>query len=122
MAFIDLHTHTTASDGTASPAELVAMAASKGLAALAVTDHDTLAGLPEARAAGAKHGVEVIAGVELSGADDRGSIHLVGLFLPDAPGPLDAAPETITRTPSVLAPMSRILGIPAPVSSPRWPS
>ncbi len=88
MAFIDLHTHTTASDGTASPAELVAMAASKGLAAVAVTDHDTLAGLPEARAAGAKHGVEVIAGVELSVADERGSIHLVGLFLPDAPGPL----------------------------------
>lgn len=88
MAFIDLHTHTTASDGTASPAELVAMAASKGLAAVAVTDHDTLAGLPEARAAGAEHGVEVIAGVELSVADERGSIHLVGLFLPDAPGPL----------------------------------
>ena len=88
MSFIDLHTHTTASDGTASPAELVAMAASKGLAAVAVTDHDTLAGLPEARAAGAEHGVEVIAGVELSVADERGSIHLVGLFLPDAPGPL----------------------------------
>ncbi|EKO39983.1 MAG: putative metal-dependent phosphoesterase, PHP family [Solidesulfovibrio magneticus str. Maddingley MBC34] len=88
MSLIDLHTHTTASDGTASPAELVAMAASKGLAAVAVTDHDTLAGLPEARAAGAKHGVEVIAGVELSVADERGSIHLVGLFLPDAPGPL----------------------------------
>ena len=88
MAFIDLHTHTTASDGTASPAELVAMAASQGLAAVAVTDHDTLAGLPEARAAGAEHGVEVIAGVELSVADERGSIHLVGLFLPDSPGPL----------------------------------
>lgn len=88
MSFIDLHTHTTASDGTASPAQLVAMAASKGLAAVAITDHDTLAGLPEARAAGAEHGVEVIAGVELSVADERGSIHLVGLFLPDAPGPL----------------------------------
>jgi predicted metal-dependent phosphoesterase TrpH len=88
MALIDLHTHTTASDGTASPAELVAMAASKGLAAVAVTDHDTLAGLPEARAAGIEHGVEVVAGVELSVADERGSIHLVGLFLPDTPGPL----------------------------------
>ena len=53
MRFIDMHLHTTASDGTATPTELVAMAASKGLAAVAVTDHDTLAGLPEARAAGA---------------------------------------------------------------------
>ena len=88
MAFIDLHTHTTASDGTLAPKELVARAAGLGLVAVAITDHDTLAGLPEARAAGAEHGVTVVTGVELSVADDRGSIHLVGLFLPDAPGPL----------------------------------
>ncbi|KHK01593.1 PHP domain-containing protein [Desulfovibrio sp. TomC] len=88
MAFIDLHTHTTASDGTLAPKELVDRAAGLGLVAVAITDHDTLAGLPEARAAGEKHGLDVVAGVELSVADDRGSIHLVGLFLPDSPGRL----------------------------------
>ena len=88
MAFIDLHTHTTASDGTLAPKELVDRAAGLGLVAVAITDHDTLAGLPEARAAGEKHGLDVVAGVELSVADERGSIHLVGLFLPDTPGPL----------------------------------
>lgn len=88
MALIDLHTHTTASDGTLSPKELVALAAQKGLAAVAITDHDTLAGLPEARLAGAEHGVDVVGGVELSVADGPSSIHLVGLFVPDNPGPL----------------------------------
>ena len=88
MALIDLHTHTTASDGTLTPKELVARAAQKGLVAVAITDHDSLAGLPEARLAGAEHGVDVVAGVELSVADGPSSIHLVGLFLPDTPGPL----------------------------------
>lgn len=91
MALIDLHTHSTASDGTLSPAELVALAADRGLAALALTDHDTLAGLPEARAAGREHGIEVIPGVELSVADGDRSVHLLGLFLPERPGPLAEA-------------------------------
>ena len=91
MALIDLHTHSTASDGTLSPAQLVALAATKGLAAVALTDHDTLAGLPEAGRIGAAHGVEVISGVELSVADGDRSIHLLGLFLPDRPGRLAEA-------------------------------
>jgi len=91
MALIDLHTHSTASDGSLSPAELVALAAQKGLAAVALTDHDSLEGLPEARLAGERHGVDVIAGVELSVADGERSIHILGLFLPDAPGPLAEA-------------------------------
>ncbi len=91
MTLIDLHTHSTASDGSLSPAELVAMAAKKGLAAVALTDHDTLAGLPAARLAGERHGVEVIAGVELSVADGERSVHLLGLFLSDRPGPLAEA-------------------------------
>ncbi|WP_428561859.1 MAG: PHP domain-containing protein [Solidesulfovibrio sp. DCME] len=88
MALIDLHTHTTASDGSLSPADLVALAARKGLAAVAITDHDTLAGLPEARAAGEAHGLDVVAGVELSVADGDRGVHLLGLFLPDREGPL----------------------------------
>jgi 3',5'-nucleoside bisphosphate phosphatase len=88
MALIDLHTHSTASDGSLSPSELVATAAKKGLVAVALTDHDTLAGLPEAREAGAALGVEVISGVELSVADGDQGIHILGLFLPDRPGPL----------------------------------
>ena len=88
MSLIDLHTHSTASDGSLSPEELVTLAGKKGLVAMALTDHDTLEGLPEARAAGARCGVDVVAGVELSVADGEKSIHLVGLFLPDNPGPL----------------------------------
>ncbi|WP_300161402.1 PHP domain-containing protein [Solidesulfovibrio sp.] len=91
MALIDLHTHSTASDGSLSPGELVALAAKKGLVAVALTDHDTLEGLPEARAAGEVHHIDVVAGVELSVADGERSVHLLGLFLPDRPGPLAEA-------------------------------
>ena len=91
MSLIDLHTHSTASDGSLSPGELVDLAAKKGLAALALTDHDTLDGLPEARAAGQVRNIDVIAGVELSVADGERSVHLLGLFLPERPGPLAEA-------------------------------
>ncbi len=63
---IDLHTHTTASDGTLSPTEVARLAAKKGLVAFAVTDHDTLAGVTSAMAEGARLGVDVITGVEIS--------------------------------------------------------
>jgi 3',5'-nucleoside bisphosphate phosphatase len=91
MTRVDLHTHSQASDGTLSPAELVALAGQSGLSAVALTDHDTLAGLPEARQAGLVHGVEVVSGVELSVADGDKGIHIVGLFLSDRPGPLAEA-------------------------------
>lgn len=78
---VDLHTHSTASDGLLSPAELVRHAASVGVSALALTDHDTVAGLPEARAAGAEHGVTIIAGVELEADFDLGALHILGLGL-----------------------------------------
>ncbi len=82
--FVDLHIHTTASDGTVSPAEAAAMARDLGLAAIAITDHDTVAGVPEALAAGERLGVRVIPGVELS-ADYMGrDVHIVGLFIDPA--------------------------------------
>ena len=76
---IDLHTHSTASDGTLSPAELVAHAAQSGITVLALTDHDTVAGVAEAEAAGKEHGVTIIPGIEISVAWEPGEFHLLGL-------------------------------------------
>ncbi len=82
---LDLHSHTTASDGDHSPTELIAHAKEVGLTAIAVTDHDTLAGLGEAIEAGKRYGVEVIPGIELSGEIDYGQCHILGLLVqPDS--------------------------------------
>ena len=75
---IDLHAHTTASDGSLSPTELVEKAARLGLEALAVTDHDTIAGLAEAVAAAKDRSIELIPGVELSVEDESGRFHMLG--------------------------------------------
>src|SRR5690349_16582549 len=74
---IDLHTHSVVSDGTDTPAELVAQAAAAGLAVVALTDHDTFDGLPEAQAAGERVGIEVVPGMELSCSRDGQSVHLL---------------------------------------------
>ena len=94
MPKIDLHTHSTASDGTLKPAALVAAAVAARLQAVALTDHDTVQGLPEACAAGRELGIEVIGGCELSVEFDRGSMHLLGLWLPQRPMHLD---QTLQR-------------------------
>ena len=78
---IDLHAHTSASDGTLSPQELVHLAKSEGIEAIAITDHDTIEGVPEALEAGEKNGIEVIPGVEISIDHQPGSMHLLGLFV-----------------------------------------
>lgn len=93
MRLIDLHTHTTASDGTLAPAELVRLAAEVGLSAIAITDHDTMAGLDEAVAAGEEYGVEVIRGCELSLESPVGAgwLHMVALWLPEQATELQAA-------------------------------
>ncbi|HPF60489.1 MAG: PHP domain-containing protein [Gemmatimonadetes bacterium] len=83
---IDLHCHSTASDGLLPPARVVEAASAAGLTAIALTDHDTTAGLAEARAAGARLGVRVIGGCEFSVAAPWGEMHLLGYFLePDDP-------------------------------------
>ena len=83
---IDLHTHTTASDGSFSPRDLVHLAIAGGLQAMAVTDHDTVAGNLEALETGMELGFEVIPGVEISADSSAGTIHIVGLFIrPDDP-------------------------------------
>lgn len=85
---VDLHTHSTASDGSDSPAELVRRAAEAGLTALAIADHDTLDGIEEARAAADRAGIQLIPGTELSLEWDEGGMHLVVLWLEPGPGPL----------------------------------
>jgi len=78
---IDLHAHTSASDGTLSPKELVNLAKSEGIEAIAITDHDTIEGVSEALEAGEKNGIEVIPGVEISIDHQPGSMHVLGLFV-----------------------------------------
>lgn len=74
----DLHTHTTASDGTNRPAVNVELAKRAGLSAVAITDHDTVAGIAEAVEAGRKHGIDVVPGVEISTVADSQEIHILG--------------------------------------------
>jgi predicted metal-dependent phosphoesterase TrpH len=87
---IDLHTHSTWSDGALTPAELVALAASRQVQLLALTDHDTVAGCPAAAAACAAHRIEFINGCELTSSWRDREIHIVGLGL-DIASPVLAA-------------------------------
>jgi len=79
-AHADLHSHTTASDGDLNPSELVALAGRRGLGALAITDHDTVKGIPEGLAAGAARGLTVIPGIEVSAVFEPGTLHVLGYF------------------------------------------
>ena len=78
---IDLHSHSTASDGSLSPSELVSYAASKGVTVLALTDHDTLDGLAECGTACKNSGITFVPGVELNIDWPIGEFHLLGLSL-----------------------------------------
>jgi predicted metal-dependent phosphoesterase TrpH len=87
---IDLHTHTTASDGVLTPTELVELASSRDVDVIGVTDHDTVTGVAEAAAAGERLGVRVVAGIELSARHTDRAVHVLGYFL-------DAADERLLR-------------------------
>ena len=80
MRKIDLHVHTTASDGSYTPAQAVQLAKDMGLAAIAVTDHDTASGYAEAAQAGRELGVEVIPGIEIS-TKYGGAVHILGYYI-----------------------------------------
>lgn len=92
---IDLHTHSSASDGTEAPAELVASAAAAGLDVVALTDHDTTSGWAEASRAAHAHGVAVVLGTEVSALSGGVSVHLLS-YLQDPAHP--ALADVITRT------------------------
>lgn len=78
MNYIDLHLHTTCSDGTFTPKELVQEAKKAGLSGIAITDHDTIEGVDEALAAGSKRGIEVLSGIEISAYLDEIPMHILG--------------------------------------------
>lgn len=95
---VDLHTHSRESDGSDEPADLIRKAAEAGLTAIALTDHDTLSGIPEATVAADRHGIRLIPGTELSLEWDEGGMHLVVLWLDDEPGPLQNELSRIQRS------------------------
>lgn len=113
---IDLHTHTTASDGSYSPSEVVETAIKIGLEAVAVTDHDTIEGLPEALKIGEKHGFEVVPGVEISAEFKPGTMHILGYLVdykdPEFLGKMNVLQEARRqRNPKIIKKLNE-LGIP----------
>lgn len=84
MSLIDLHSHSTVSDGLFTPSDLVGRAATQGVKVLALTDHDDVAGLDEARNAAAEAGISLINGVEISVTWNNRSVHFVGLRIDPA--------------------------------------
>lgn len=114
--YIDLHTHSTASDGSYRPREVVRLAKDAGLRAMALTDHDTIDGLAEALAAGAALGVEVIPGVEISTRHGGDTMHILGYFLDFHSGRLAERLAVLQqarkdRNPKIIAKLNA-LGIP----------
>jgi 3',5'-nucleoside bisphosphate phosphatase len=91
VSTVDLHTHSTASDGVLAPAQLVALAVARGLRVLALTDHDTVAGLDEVTAAADTAGLQLIPGVELSTHVTSGEVHVLGYFVDPANATLTGA-------------------------------
>ncbi len=87
---VDLHSHSTASDGSLSPSALVGLALERGLSALALTDHDSVTGIPEAEAVAKGSGLRLIRGVEVEIAFEPGEFHLLGLRLERLDGELEA--------------------------------
>lgn len=95
---LDLHTHSTASDGALTPAQLVATAADASVATLALTDHDTLAGIAVAGIAARVHGLRLIPGVELSVSWQRRTLHIVGLAFDCTNSTLNAGLRKLQHT------------------------
>lgn len=95
MSRADLHLHTTHSDGSFTPAEVIALAHEAGVTAAAITDHDITSGIPEATRTGRERGIDVIPGVEISSLFGDAELHVLGYFL-------DWQDETLNRRLAVL--------------------
>ncbi len=113
MTYIDLHVHSNASDGSYPPAEVVRQAKEGGLAAMALTDHDTVDGLAEAVTAGKRLGVEVIPGVEISAQCPGCTMHILGLFVDYHNGLLDQRlavlkQARLDRNPQIIAKLNAL--------------
>lgn len=78
---VDLHSHTTASDGALAPRDLVTLAARQGVRVLAVTDHDSTSGLPEAMAEALQHGIEIVPGLEINCDVPGAEVHVLGYYV-----------------------------------------
>jgi predicted metal-dependent phosphoesterase TrpH len=87
---IDLHLHTTASDGLLAPEHLVARAVEAGVSILSVTDHDTVAGLPAAADAASRLGVRLVTGIEITAVEKDRDVHLLGYFFDPSDGGLSS--------------------------------
>jgi len=115
---IDLHSHTTASDGEHSPEVLVQLAVAAGVTHLAVTDHDTVAGLEAARGAALGRGLEIVHGIELSAFVFRREVHILGHFVDPAYAELQsfAARLRVERESRMRQMVERMKGLGYPVS------
>ncbi len=116
----DFHLHSNVSDGTLAPAEVVEAAAREGVGVLSLTDHDDVSGVPEARARGLELGIEVLSGVEISVAENEGTVqlHILGLGIDVADPALLATLARIretrrARAARILERLARI-GVPLP--------
>src|SRR3954471_17880147 len=93
--FVDLHCHSTASDGTFAPADVVRLAKERNLSALALTDHDTIGGVAEAAAEAARQGIDFLPGIEISAEYPHpGTMHILGYGV----DPNNAALKNLTET------------------------
>jgi predicted metal-dependent phosphoesterase TrpH len=119
---IDLHLHTTASDGRCTPLELVEQAAAAGLTVMAVTDHDTTASVDDVRVLAAERGIEAIVGIEITAVEDGRDVHVLGYFLnPSDPALITfLAGQRRIRVDRVRAIAARLtdLGMPVDLSAP----
>lgn len=117
---VDLHAHTTASDGAASPASAVGTAHAAGLAALAITDHDTLAGVAEAQRAAEPLGLRIVPGVELSVHLGDQELHLLGLHIANVDGfqsQLEAFRARRTERAQAIVARLQHLGVPVTIEA-----
>jgi hypothetical protein len=116
--FVDLHSHSTASDGALAPEAVVETAAAAGLVAFALTDHDTLAGVAAAQDAGRRLGVRIVPGVELSLMDGEREVHMLGLHIARVDA-LQAELEAVrdTRKSRAEEIVSRLNGLGVPITA-----
>ena len=118
---IDLHLHTTASDGRLSPAQLVARAAAAGLTTISVTDHDTVAAIAEATDVAAIAKIRVVPGIEITAVDQERDVHMLGYFFDPASATLAALLERqralrVSRVREIAARLD-VLGMPVDVET-----